>query len=150
MADVEHDDYCPDKGDRRCDCNWEARIRADEREREAVRNALDESRYRTMEERLIAMAGRLERFSVTEYPDGRVRSLIVDGTHWVPVSSANTQESIGVSKALADIRSKVEGLVAYSTRMEHEWDGERWVPSDKVITTVLYSDVIDIIDRASK
>ena len=31
MTDIEHDDYCPDKGDRRCDCDWEARVRADER-----------------------------------------------------------------------------------------------------------------------
>ena len=30
---IEHDDHCPDKGDRRCDCEWEARVRADERER---------------------------------------------------------------------------------------------------------------------
>ena len=47
---------------------------------------------------------------------------------------------VGRSDALADLANKVEGLVAYSTRMEHEWDGERWV--------VLYADVLALIDEA--
>lgn len=29
MSTVEHEDHCPDKGDRRCDCDWESRVRAD-------------------------------------------------------------------------------------------------------------------------
>lgn len=30
---IEHADYCPEKGDRRCDCDYEVRIRADEHAR---------------------------------------------------------------------------------------------------------------------
>ena len=30
---IEHEDHCPEKGDRRCDCDYEAQIRNDERER---------------------------------------------------------------------------------------------------------------------
>lgn len=39
----------------------ESLFRADERERESVRNALDELRYREMEQRLLAMAASRER-----------------------------------------------------------------------------------------
>ena len=31
MSDIEHQNHCPERGDRRCDCAWEARVRADER-----------------------------------------------------------------------------------------------------------------------
>ena len=71
------------------------------------------------------------------YADGRT-----DGMRDViPVVRAAT---------LADLRAKIEGLVTYSTRMEHEWIDGRWVPSDKVITTVLFSDVLALIDEAVK
>ena len=55
-----------------------------------------------------------ERFRFSEYPNGKVRSLIVDGTHWVSVASANGQEERGAEKArrevLADLRAKAEEL----------------------------------------
>ena len=42
---------------------------------------------------------------ISEYPDGRIRSIIADGTHWISVSSANMQEQIGINKALSRLEN---------------------------------------------
>ena len=43
MAEFPHGDYCPSKGDDMCDCDYEARIRADEREGMEMGHAIDEA-----------------------------------------------------------------------------------------------------------
>lgn len=46
-------------------------------------------------------------FHYTLYPNGKVQTLIVDGTNWVSVASANAQED----RARADERQKIDTAV---------------------------------------
>lgn len=55
-----------------------------------------------------------DRFTYTEYPNGKIKTLIADGTHWVTVADANMQESIGRAeereRVLADLQEQVREL----------------------------------------
>ena len=60
-----------------------------------------------------------------------------------PELVAQTREA-----TLADLRAKVEALPIYSTRMEREWvDGVGWMSTDKVIDTILRSDVLALFPK---
>ena len=52
----------------------------------------------------IGRADALSRFSITEFPNGKIQTLIADGTHWVTVSTANSM----VERARADLWAKVD------------------------------------------
>ena len=55
----------------------------------------------------------LSRFSITEFPNGKIRTLIADGTHWVPVSTANSM--VDAAKART-----VERMDRYNAQVEAE------------------------------
>ena len=88
----------------------------------------------------------LSRFSITEFPNGKIRTLIADGTHWVPVSTANSMVDAAKARtvermdrynaqveaerqSMDDLRDKVEALgLAWS-----DSGGYRWVRQADVL-----------------
>lgn len=89
--------------------------------------------------------------SFTEYPHGKIRSIIADGTHWVTVSESGVNASVASKQARREIllvlKDEVEGLSS-PTRIEVEESGA--VVSVPVDRLVFRTAVIDIIDRLLK
>jgi hypothetical protein len=52
--------------------------------------------------------------SFTEYPHGKIRSIIADGTHWVTVSESGINASVASKQArkemLLALKEEVEGM----------------------------------------
>lgn len=72
--------------------------------------------------------------SIGQYPNGKIRSIVADGTHWVTVSSANMSASIAAKQAreeiLLNLKEQVEGLPhQYGCRApatEYRWSCDCW------------------------
>jgi hypothetical protein len=84
--------------------------------------------------------------SFTEYPHGKIRSIIADGTHWVTVSES------GINAGVAAKQARREMLLVLKGEVEelHEWPAFQADGSLDPFDAVLRSAVLELINNRLK
>lgn len=86
--------------------------------------------------------------SLREYPNGKIRSIIADGTHWITVAEGNVSASVAVRQArhelLDTLRERVEEL---DSPRQIDVDATGAVVSVPVDRLVWRSDIIALLEE---
>jgi hypothetical protein len=80
--------------------------------------------------------------SLAEYPNGKIRSIVADGTHWVTVSTSNMSANISAMKAREEV------LLALKEEVEGMPDALTGAPGKATVLDI--EDVLDAINNRLK
>lgn len=82
------------------------------------------------------------RITITEFPHGKIRSIIADGTHWVSVAQS------GINASVASKQARKEMLLVLKGEIEDLPDALTGEPGRATVLDA--EEVIDIINKKLK